>query len=127
MAEDASKRVFIVDDSEDLLESLEMVLRERIPGITIDTFQQARQCLERARESPPALIVTDYFMPDMDGIEFAEKLLSFRPDLPVMIMSGYLDDKLATRMKRLPNIRVTHQKPLLLAEFVSSVRRLVQL
>lgn len=125
MPEATSKRVFIVDDSDDLLQSLEMVLVDRLPGISIDTFQKAREALERAQANPPALVVTDYFMPDMDGIELAEKLLATRPDLPVMIMSGYLDDKLATRMKRLPNIKATQHKPLKLADFVATVRKLI--
>jgi hypothetical protein len=41
-------------------------------------------------------------------------------------MSGYLDDRLAARMKKLPNIRGTHAKPLKLADFVASVRKVIQ-
>ena len=127
MANEAEKRVFIVDDNEDLLESLEMVLESRLPGITIETFTQARLALERAAKESPSLVVTDYFMPDMDGVEFAEKLLAKRPDLPVMMMSAYIDEKLTNRMKRMPNIRSTQHKPLVLPDFVADVRRLVHM
>jgi DNA-binding NtrC family response regulator len=60
VADSGAKRIFLVDDSEDLLDSLEMVLEDRIPGSEIDTFLQASEALKRALETPPDLLVTDY-------------------------------------------------------------------
>lgn len=37
------------------------------------------------------LVVTDFRMPDMDGVELINRLRALRPDLPVVLISGFVD------------------------------------
>jgi CheY-like chemotaxis protein len=46
----------------------------------------------RTHESSIQLVVTDIIMPSMGGPELVRRLRAIRPDLPVLLMSGYTDD-----------------------------------
>lgn len=47
--------------------------------------------------SPPALLVTDVVMPDLDGVSLAEKLAARVPGLKVLFTSGYIDERITRR------------------------------
>ena len=52
-------------------------------------FTRAKRCCSRRHPAPIHLLVTDVVMPQMGGHELAERLLSARPELRVIYMSGY--------------------------------------
>jgi CheY-like chemotaxis protein len=79
-----------------------------------DGEQGLRLVQERAREF--ALVITDLLMPVIDGLEMAEVLSIFQPDLPVLVMSGH------TTMPD-PDRRLTViKKPFSVATLVDAVR-----
>ena len=47
--------------------------------------------LRMLEADPPDLLLTDYSMPGMNGLELAERARAFTPDLRVLIVSGYAD------------------------------------
>ena len=62
---------------------------------------------------PILLLITDILMPEMDGLELAGKLRRMQPDLPVLFMSGHLnDEKYATGLASFSEPVGTLQKPL---------------
>lgn len=55
-----------------------------------------QQALAALRAEPAAwdVVVTDDSMPELSGIKFARQLLAIRPDLPLIVISGYVSDEL---------------------------------
>jgi CheY-like chemotaxis protein len=57
---------------------------------------EALDLIERSQVSPDA-VVSDIVMPRLDGVELLRRLSLIRPDLPVVLMSGYGFEELAQR------------------------------
>ncbi len=91
----ADKLVFIVDDDEAVRDSLELLLESA--GHAVKAFEAAADALESCRARLPACIVTDVRMPEMDGLEFQEKLAASGIQVPVIVMTGHADVPLAVR------------------------------
>jgi two-component system cell cycle sensor histidine kinase/response regulator CckA len=89
--------ILLVDDEDPLREVAKKILRSR--GYTVLEAKDGNTCLKIAQEYPCPihLLVTDMFMPQMNGREVAERLAAQRPDLKVLYMSGYTDDALLRR------------------------------
>jgi CheY-like chemotaxis protein len=82
------KTILIVDDEFSIVESLGEILS--FGGYGICTAPNGRAGLEAARADRPALILLDYMMPVMDGLQFLARLRS-DPDLqgvPVVMMTA---------------------------------------
>jgi len=88
------ERVLYVDDDEVLAITVESLLLRA--GWQVRTCAGAAQAMELLQSDPEAfdLVVTDYNMPEMSGLDLAAALHRLRPALPVMITSGYVSDDL---------------------------------
>ncbi|NJO55842.1 MAG: response regulator [Rhodospirillales bacterium] len=80
--------VLVVDDAVDTLRMLTDVLEEE--GYAVLVAVSAAQALEIVERTPPALILMDALMPDMDGFEMTRRLKSNigTRDIPVVFMTG---------------------------------------
>lgn len=85
--------VLYVDDEESLVYLIKRVL-ERL-GYRVSGFTDAQAALIAFQANPAAYeaVVTDLSMPGMSGLEFAEEVLRLRPDVPVVMTSGYVHPK----------------------------------
>lgn len=82
-------RLMIVDDEEGILKALR---RELMPeGYKIDLFTKSVDALERAREVEYDLVISDYRMPEMNGVQFLSEFKKIQPDAGRIILSGYTD------------------------------------
>jgi signal transduction histidine kinase/CheY-like chemotaxis protein len=83
------ERVLYVDDEHDLSRLWKRLL-EGI-GYHVDTFPTGTAALEALRARPQAydVVLTDMTMPGITGLAFAEEARRIRPDLPVVLTSGY--------------------------------------
>jgi CheY-like chemotaxis protein len=89
--------VLVVDDEFGIVKLLEEVLTDEGHRVVIAT--NGRQALERAATEKPALVVTDFMMPVMDGAALM-KALRADPrlaDVPVLIMSSMPEETVAER------------------------------
>jgi two-component system response regulator RpfG len=88
--------VFIVDDRATARSLLEGIARSLGDDIHVESFADPRQALERARSVVPDLVITDYRMPAMDGIEFTRCLRANGDltDVPVVIITVVEDRKI---------------------------------
>jgi two-component system response regulator FixJ len=87
--------VFVVDDDEGVRDSLSILIESA--GYEVESFDLAWAALDRCRTRLPACILTDIRMPGMDGLEFQEKLVENGINVPVIVMTGHGDVRLAVR------------------------------
>ena len=79
-------RVLVVDDEASIRESLERALR--LEGFAVETAAGGLAALEAVARSPPAVIVLDVTMPDLDGVAVLRRLRAGGVDVPVCILSA---------------------------------------
>jgi two-component system response regulator RpfG len=86
--------VFIVDDQATSRLIMENIARSIDDNIEVKSFDNALAALREAETSNPDLILTDYKMPEMDGVQFIEMIRtkSNNKDVPMVIITS-LDDK----------------------------------
>lgn len=102
-------QVFVVDDEEILLELAESVLLER--GLKVQTFADPVAALLSFRDAKvrPRILVTDFAMDSMTGLELVEQCRKIDPKLEVILVSGTVDET-ATRGVN-PPIKYFFRKP----------------
>ncbi len=76
-----------VDDEQDLLEIGKLYL-EAGGKFAIDTVTSAHEGLEKLKTEPYDVIISDYQMPDMDGIAFLKKVRRSKKNIPFIIFTG---------------------------------------
>ena len=83
------QRIFFIDDEKPLAELGRCVLEELGYRVTVAT--RAEDALARLRAAPSAfdLVVTDYTMPEMTGLDLARSVRRLRPDLPILLTTGH--------------------------------------
>ena len=84
-------RVLIVDDEESILHALRRLLLLSASDIRADLFSDPRLALEKARHTAYDLVLSDYRMPGMDGVQFLKAFRQLQPDAARLILSGYAD------------------------------------
>jgi CheY-like chemotaxis protein len=89
-----SANVLLVDDTKEILIFVMMMLNDT--GLNIDTAQPGLQALERLDENILDLIVLDIMMPEMNGIEFCQRVRASErfADIPIIIATTKGDDEM---------------------------------
>lgn len=80
------KRILIVDDEESIRLLLTTTLKTF--DYDVDTVKSGLEAVKRIDEKVYDLIITDYRMPEMDGLELTKKIKSSHPAIPVLIITG---------------------------------------
>ncbi|MEZ5102428.1 MAG: PAS domain S-box protein [Thermoleophilia bacterium] len=94
-------RVLYVDDEEHLLGTTARML-ERL-GYHVTALASPREALAAVAADPDAfdVVVADYTMPELSGLQVAEAVLAQRSDLPVVLVSGYFTAEVVAAAERL--------------------------
>jgi two-component system probable response regulator PhcQ len=92
------RRILIVDDDEDILRALRRMLSQtpcmigkESVRLAADYFSSPEEALNKARHTAYALVLSDYRMPAMNGVQFLKAFREIQPDVPRLIISGYAD------------------------------------
>ncbi len=114
-------RVLVVDDEELLAAMACDLLRERGYECRSESDPDAALALIEASPDAFDVLVTDHVMPKRTGVQLARSALLARPDLPVVLMSGFADSVSAEDACRQGIVRFIH-KPLTSAKLAEAVR-----
>lgn len=117
-------KILYIDDDEAVVFLVERLLSRR--GFVVAAFQNQELALAELAADPAgfALVVTDYNMPGMSGIEVATKARELRHDLPVAIASGYVDESLRQKAASI-GIHDLLFKETVVDEFCDAISRLL--
>ncbi len=96
MSENNNATVVLVDDEEMVLTSLQSLLNLET-DYTVESFKNPADALAFIRENDIHVVVSDYLMPEMDGITFLGEVRKIRPDVPRIILTGYADKENAIK------------------------------
>ena len=79
--------IMVIDDENIVGKRLKAALEKT--GDIVETFQDARKALERFKEEPFDIVVSDIRMDDIDGLEVLEQVLALSNRTKVIIITGY--------------------------------------
>lgn len=84
-----SKRILVVDDEQDIVEIICRYLKKA--GFAVQGMTDSRLALESLQADPSAfdLLLTDFDMPFLSGATLCKNVLALRPNLPVLMVTGY--------------------------------------
>jgi len=119
-----SETILLVEDEERVLELTGEMLSET--GYTVLPAHGPAEALQLAATHAGAidLLLTDVIMPQMNGTQLAERLLTARPGLRVLYMSGYTFDTMANRAAARATVRLI-EKPFTLQTLTEKVREVL--
>jgi CheY-like chemotaxis protein/anti-sigma regulatory factor (Ser/Thr protein kinase) len=127
--EDAAKvvwgnqeHVLFIDDEHPLTEVAEAMLKKL--GYRVTAMTDSREAWKLFLEDPRAfdLVITDQTMPDLTGVTLAQKMIRIRPDVPVIVCTGY-SETVSPEEARKAGVREFLMKPLVRDELAAAIRR----
>jgi CheY-like chemotaxis protein len=118
------ERLLLVDDEPDLVEIGRKSL-ERL-GYQVDAMTSSTAALKAFEAAPDrwSLVITDHVMPALSGETMARSMLHLRPDLPIVMCTGY-GEAISADVARAAGIREFVLKPMVGRDLGRMVRRLL--
>jgi len=116
-----NERILLIDDEEQIV-SMEQQMLENL-GYEVTARTDSTEALKEFSEQPQNfdLVITDMTMPHMTGDELAQKLLDIKPDIPVILCTGFNED--ITEEKALSmGIQKFVMKPVIKNDLATTIR-----
>lgn len=89
--EQTKKHILYVEDDENILEAVETLIR--ILGYDVYATSIGSEAIELVKSNPARfdLVITDYMMPGINGLELAEMISSVNPNIPIILGTGSIE------------------------------------
>jgi PAS domain S-box-containing protein len=119
-----SERILFVDD-EDFQADIGKRILERL-GYRVTAKTSSMEAYELFRQNPNAfdLVITDMTMPDLTGDVLARKLIAVRPDIPIIVCTGYSERINANIVKEI-GIKELAMKPVVMKDIAQMIERVL--
>lgn len=108
-ASSTRRRILVIDDEPSVALLIRDVLQRR--GFEVVTHGGGEGALEVAADGGIDLVVSDFAIPGLNGLDFARRLGDLRPGLSVLIVSAYLARETEEALGDLPNVAGVVRKP----------------
>ena len=119
-----TEKILVVDDEERAVSIMKVVL-ERL-GYNVTAMTSSLKALELFKEDPHRydLLLTDLIMPQLAGDKLVSEIIEIRPDMPVIITSGFTDTIVNENFKQISN-KAFIPKPFQPQELAKTVRQVL--
>ena len=94
-----NKRILIVEDEGLIVSTLEALLKSM--DIDFISVKNGLKAYEEYKNNKFDLIITDIFMPEMDGFQLIEKIRKEDKKIPIIVVSGFIDNETIRKIKNL--------------------------
>ena len=88
-------RILIVDDNPAVRRYLRAILEQQESWRVCGEARTGAEALHQVVESPPDLVVLDYQMPDLNGVDVAKQISEMFPKIPILMVTLHLSKQLA--------------------------------
>jgi CheY-like chemotaxis protein len=116
-------KTLLIDDDEFVRDSIRLMFESR--SCCIRTVETAEEALEILREQDFDVIITDYRLPGMDGLEFCRQLRVIRPRAMTVLITAYGSPALSAEAGDL-GIQELVEKPITSEAIEASLSRLLK-
>lgn len=119
-----SEHILLVDDEEMLVMMQKTVLKRL--GYHVTAESSSLEALATFQNDPEAfdLVITDQTMPDITGMEFSRRILQIRPEMPIILCTGYSNISSEEKAKSI-GIKGFALKPLTMKDIAETVRKVL--
>jgi two-component system, OmpR family, response regulator VicR len=119
------KNILVVDDDPEILEITEQNLLNN--GFQVTCATDGKDAVKIINKIEFDLIITDLSMPDMDGFELMKELSTLNDDIPIIAVSGFIDDECMLNMAKYLGADYTFKKPFDNYELLKKVNDLLSI
>ena len=119
-----TERILFIDD-EEMLVKMGQTMLERL-GYTITVQISSVEALATFKAQPEAfdMVITDQTMPGMTGVDLAKSMLQIRPDLPIILCTGY-SSQISEQKAKAFGIKGFAMKPLARKDIATLIRKIL--
>ena len=119
-----SEKIVIIDDEESIAITQQAILKNI--GYDVIYFTDSLEALTTIEQHPEDIdiIITDYSMPKLTGLELAEKLTAMGIIIPTILTSGFLEKNIEERARKL-GIKALVTKPINSYQITDAIRRIM--
>ena len=107
-----TRRILVVEDEDDIRAALKELLESSLDRVEVTLAADGTDGLRALQRMRPDLIVSDFKMPGMNGLEFLQAARAYAPETPKILITAFPDLDLAVRSINDAHIENFLQKPL---------------
>ena len=115
------KRILVVDDDLSVAQTMRLILR--IDRHEVEIAEDGEKALAMFEAGRHDLVITDFKMTNMDGLELARAIRLLRPGQPIILVTAYLE-ALETNKAKLPDVNTLLGKPFSMEDLRAAVAAL---
>jgi len=120
--DDTPATIFVVDD-EPMLLDLAMTILQPL-GFDVRTFRDPKKALAEYPAAKPAVVVTDYAMGEMNGLDLVRECRRINPQQKTILLSGTVDENIFANAQIKPDRFLA--KPYQIRDFVETIQSLAK-
>ncbi|MFO7985022.1 MAG: response regulator [Desulfatiglandaceae bacterium] len=90
-------KIMIIEDEKDHFDLMEHAIQKEFPDAVVELCEKADLCLERLEEGGVDIIIADYLLAGMTGLQLLEGLKERKIEVPVIMVTGHGDERLAVK------------------------------